>query len=161
MLGAVLATFSLLSQSAGAVTSTERTAETYLLSLVNHDRSAAHIGSLKEQSYVRGQAEAHSTDMMNRQTMDHAGFTQRVANIRANVPGMKYGGICENVAKATNYSDYGAAMRAINSAWLASTDHHKCMLDQLGWSAQSVGIGVRFDGHSYWVTMDAGHNTSP
>jgi uncharacterized protein YkwD len=161
LLAAVLVAMSLVSQPAGAVSSGERAAETYLLVLVNRDRSAAHIGALNEQSYVRGQAEAHSSDMLNRHTMDHNGFTQRVANIRANVPGMKYSGICENVAAATNYSDSGTAMRAINSGWLASSEHHKCMLDQLGWTAQSVGIGVRFDGRTYWVTMDMGHNTSP
>ncbi len=157
----VLATLSFLSPEAGAVTSGERTAETYLMSLVNNDRRAAHIGTLKEQSYVRGQGESHSGDMMNRRSMDHNGFSQRVANIRAHVKGMKSSGMCENVAVASNYSDYGAAMRSVDAAWKASSDHHKCMYDQLGWSAQSFGVGVRFDGRNYWVTMIAGHNTSP
>jgi uncharacterized protein YkwD len=158
---AVLATLSVLTQPAGAVTNGERTAETYLFSLVNNDRHAAHIGTLKEQSYVRGQTENHSTDMMYRHSMDHNGFSQRVANIRAHVAGMKYSGMCENVAAASSYHDYGAAMRAIEAAWRASSDHHKCLYDQLGWSSQSAGIGVRFDGRTYWVTLIAGHNTSP
>jgi len=161
LLAAVLAAVSFLGQPAGAVSSGERAAETYLIVLVNRDRSAAKIGTLKEQSYVRGQSEAHAADMMNRRTMDHNGFSTRVANIRSHVSGMKYSGMCENVAMASHYSDSGAAMRAINSAWLASSDHHKCLLDQLGWSAQSIGLGVRFDGHTHWVSMIAGHNTSP
>jgi len=161
LLAAVLAAVSFLGQPAGAVSSGERSAETYLLGLVNHDRSSARIGTLKEQSYIRGQSEAHASDMLSRHSMDHNGFSTRVANIRAHVSGMKNSGMCENVAAATNYSDSGAAMRAINSAWLASSDHHKCMLDQLGWTAQSVGLGVRFDGHTYWVSMLLGRNTSP
>jgi uncharacterized protein YkwD len=161
LLAAVLAAVSLFGPPAGAVSSGERSAEVYLFTLVNHDRSSAHINGLKEQSYVRGQAESHSSDMLNRQAMDHNGFSQRVANIRAHVPGMKYSGMCENVGYARGFSDAASAMRAINSAWLASSDHHKCLLDQLGWSAQSAGIGVRYDGRTYWVTFISGHNTSP
>lgn len=158
---AVLAMVAFVAPQAGAVTTTERTAETYLLGLVNKDRTGARIGSLKEHAYIRGQSEAHSSDMLARKTMDHTGFSQRVANIRAHDSGMKYSGVCENVAAASNYSDYGAAMRAINTAWLASTDHHKCMLDQLGWSSQSAAVGVRFDGKTYWVTFITGHDTNP
>ena len=150
-----------LAPQAGAVSSTERSAEQYLLGLVNADRKASHLGTIKEQSYIRGQSEAHSADMLHRQSMDHNGFSQRVANIRANDSGMRNAGICENVAVATNYADYGSAMRTIDAAWKASTGHRKCMLDQEGWSSQSGAIGVRYDGHSYWVTYEAGHDTTP
>ncbi len=161
LLAAFLAAVFLLAGPVGAVSNGERAAESYLLVLVNRDRSSAHLGSLKEQSYIRGQAEAHTTDMLNRQSMDHNGFSQRVSNIRTHVVGMKYSGVCENVAYARGYTDSAKAMAAINSAWLASSDHHRCMMDQLGWSSQSAGVGVRYDGHTYWATFISGHNTSP
>jgi len=156
-----LVAISFLAPQARAVTTTEGPLLIYLLSLVNAARRSVRLGNIKEHAYIRGQAEAHSLDMLRRQTMDHAGFSTRVANIRANDSGMRYAGICENVGVARNFSDYGSAMRAIVNAWRASTDHRKCMRDQFGWSSQSGAIGVRYDGHAYWVTYEAGHDNNP
>jgi uncharacterized protein YkwD len=158
---AALLAVAFVAPSASATTTTERTAETYLLGLVNADRKAAGRGTLKEHSYIRTQTESHSADMRNRKTMDHRGFSTRVSNIRAHDAGMKYSGMCENVAAASKYADVKSAMRAIDAAWKKSTDHNKCMYDKFGWTSQSASVGVRYDGKTYWVTFITAHDNTP
>ncbi len=160
-LAALAALSAVAPHAQAAVTNTERSAETYLLGLVNADRKAAHIGTLKEHSYIRTQTESHSTDMMRRRTMDHSGFSTRVKNIRAHDSGMRNSGMCENVAAASKYSDVASAMRAIDAAWKRSTEHYKCMYDKEGWSSQSASVGVRYDGKTFWATFITGRDTNP
>jgi uncharacterized protein YkwD len=135
--------------------------EYQLLSLVNGGRS----GSLVMHSGLVGAARSHSQRMAASGSLSHAGARSRVTGAAPDpsesngAPDDGFTGTwCENIAYVSGGSAGDVASR-IYSGWRGSSTHLHCMTDP-GMSA--VGMGVHFDGETWWATMDAfGDKTLP
>lgn len=136
------------------------TEEAFLFKIINVKRAAKGKKVLKEHKKILSEARNHSAAMASSNTLSHDGFTGRASRIR-NADGGINGGICENVAYVSGYSNTQDALRVIYRMWRNSPGHKKCMFDKLGWSSESGALGLKHSGNTWWATFIAAHDSSP
>ena len=112
--------------------------------------SVGTAGALVEHPAILAEVRAHAEDMARRGELDHAGFDQRVARIRAADAGIS-GFICENVGFVSGVTGQ-AALDRIVQGWLNSPPHRACMLDENA-KTQSAAVGIFRTGDETWAAF--------
>lgn len=152
-LAATLAAGSVVVAPPVSAATIHRDAELLLAKKINKKRVEFGKPSLKEDSFITGQARTHSNNMANGTvSFGHSGFNTRVANIRSNDGGTRE--VCENVARASGYTDYVEVVRVFNKGWKRSTaGHRECMYSELGWIGNQYGLGLVRSGNNWLGTL--------
>jgi hypothetical protein len=134
--------------------------EYQLLSLVNGGRS----DNLVMHSGLVGAARSHSREMAASGSLSHAGARARVSRAAPDpsetngAPDDGFTGTwCENIAYVSGDSASDVASR-VYDGWKGSATHLHCMTDP---NITATGIGVYFDGETWWATMEAFGDTTP
>jgi hypothetical protein len=145
--------------SAGA-TAEEIKAEQFLIGFVNEYRTEKGKLELHENEAMRKPARQHSTYMANNGGLSDDGEEARFAAIEIEDPGTDADKMCEIRAAIAKDRPRQAARIAFN-AWVNAGGEFKgCLIDKLGWTSESVGVGVRHRDGIWWITLIAGHDTS-
>jgi uncharacterized protein YkwD len=154
-----VASFGPLPHAAAAPTEDEREAEVKLLRIINRAREAQDLKLLKEHETIRDEARAQSERMAEAGELNHAGLEARKNRIAKDDPGIDPEQICEAVASARS-NNIARTMKKIFKAWRAAETQRDCLLDGLGYTSRSAGVGVTFADGSFWVTfIGAGDDT--
>lgn len=114
--------------------------------------------TLVEHAAILGEVRAHSQDMAQRASLDHNGFDERVARIRAADGGIARH-ICENAAFVGGLSGR-AALDQVFQGWLASPPHKRCMLD-VDAKSDSAAVGLFQSGDTLWATFITAEDATP
>jgi uncharacterized protein YkwD len=146
-------------------------AEVKLLGLINQGR-ASDAGKPGEVMHagLRQVAREHSTDMSNRNTMDHSGYPQRISDAQpdpdqgSGPPDKGFNGAsCENVAWWEPGGDVTSDQVAqeFYDLWYNSPEHHDCMFDAYGYNLNAAGVGIYYANGKWWATFDSAYDSTP
>lgn len=131
------------------------TVEDALLELVNEGRP---VNELIVHPGLRVLAREHSESLSKLDALSHLGAASRFEEAEPSpeeANGAPDDGFtdtwCENVAVARGGTADEVA-RLIYDGWKASPPHHECMMNPV---TTVAGVGVHFDGHNWWATLDA------
>ena len=148
-----------LPRAAATPTDDEREAEVKLLKIINRARDAQELKLLKEHDVITDEARAQSARMAEAGELNHAGLEARKNRIAKADSGIDPDQICEAVASA-HASNIKRSMKKIFQAWRAAQEQADCLLDGLGYTSRSAGVGVTFADGVFWVTfIGAGDDT--
>jgi uncharacterized protein YkwD len=147
-------------RATAAPTEEERTAEVKLLKIINRAREAQGLKLLKEHDVITDEARAQSERMAEQGVLNHAGLEARKTRIAKADSGIDEEQICEAVASPPR-GNIARQMKKTFRAWRADEELGKCLLDGLGYTARSAGVGVVIADNMFWVTfIGAGDETA-
>jgi uncharacterized protein YkwD len=140
-----------LPRATAAPTADEREAEVKLLKIINRAREAQGLKLVKEHEVIRDEARAQSERMAEAGELNHAGLEARKNRISKADSGIDPARICEAVASAPS-ANVAKQMKKIFKAWRAAEAQRDCLLDGLGYTSRSAGVGVIVADNQFWVT---------
>jgi uncharacterized protein YkwD len=149
-----------LPRAGAAPTADEREAEVKLLKIINRARAAQELKLLKEHEVIRDEARAQSERMAEAGELNHAGFEARKNRIARADGGIDPDQICEATGSARS-SNTRRSMKKIFTAWRADETLSDCLLDGLGYTSRSAGVGVTFADGIFWVTFIGASDDTP
>jgi uncharacterized protein YkwD len=149
-----------LPRATAAPTEDERAAEVKLLKIINRAREAQGLKLLKEHETIREEARAQSERMAEAGELNHAGLEARKNRIARDDGGIDPDQICEAVASARS-NDVSRTMKKIFKTWRAAEAQRDCLLDGLGYTSRSAGVGVTFAENTFWVTFIGASDDTP
>ncbi len=147
-------------RASAAPTEDEREAEVKLLRIINRAREAQGLKLLKEHDVITDEARAQSERMSEAGELNHAGLEARKNRISKADDGIDPDQICEAVASARS-SNITRSMKKIFKTWRASENQRECLLDGLGYTSRSAGVGVTFADGTFWVTFLGASDETP
>jgi uncharacterized protein YkwD len=147
-------------RATAAPTTEERTAEVKLLKIINRAREAQGLKLLKEHEVIRDEARAQSERMAEQGVLNHAGIEARKSRIAKADSGIDEGQICEAVASPPK-GNVARQMKKTFRAWRADEEIGKCLLDGLGYTSRSAGVGVIIADNMFWVTFIGAGDETP
>ena len=124
-----------------------RPLEDDMLSLLNAERSSNSLPVLASDPDLREVAVAHSEDMFLNDFFDHVNPNDETPADRADVAGIEYDLIGENIAMNSGYSD---PVQVAHDSLMASPGHRANILSD---QYDHVGIGIATDGDVYYYTQ--------
>jgi Ca2+-binding RTX toxin-like protein len=134
--------------------------ESYMLNLINSDRAKAGVAPLKFDGELNSAADSHSAWMDSTDTLSHTGAGGSSPGDRIKAAGYDGNSWAENVAYA---SDRGAPgldqtdVGVLHTNLMNSPGHRANLLKA---DMADIGIGLRMDGKSAYVTEVFGKPTS-
>ncbi len=135
-------------QTAAAVSDDVRRIERAVFDLMNAERSAKGLAGLKWSDDVARVARQHSANMAAEKFFSHRGKDGSMVDDRADLFGIRWASIGENIAFMRGYSD--PEKKALKT-WLDSPPHRRNLLGQQ-WSESAIGVAQADDG-SYYFTQ--------
>jgi uncharacterized protein YkwD len=144
--------FGFAGRVSAAPTEDERAAEVKLLKIINRARQAQGLKLLKEHNVITDEARAQSERMAEQGVLNHAGLEARKTRIANADSGISEDQICEAVASPP-FGNVRRQMKKTFAAWRADEVLGDCLLDGLGYTSRSAGIGVVIADNMFWVTF--------
>lgn len=120
-----------------------------VVSLVNQERQAAGLGSLKSDSKLAALAQQKAEDMAEKGYFSHTSPTYGSAFDMLKAADYSYRTAGENIAKGQKTAE------AVMNGWMNSPGHRANILDS-GYTKIGVGYATNGSGTPYWVQIFAG-----
>lgn len=119
------------------------------MSLVNKERAAKGLSSLKSDSQLNKVAQLKAEDMAKKGYFSHNSPTYGSAFDMLKSHGIKYRTAGENIAKGQKTA------QTVMNGWMNSTGHRANILNS-SYSKLGVGYAVSANGTPYWVQIFVG-----
>ena len=155
-----LVAFGIAGRVSAAPTEDERAAEVKLLKIIDRAREAQGLARLKEHDDITAEARAQSERMAEQGVLNHAGLDARKSRIAKADSGIDEGQICEAVASPP-FGSIRRQMKKTFAAWRADETLGACLLDGLGYTSRSAGVGVIIADNMFWVTFIGASDETP